>query len=324
MQNRKQRNLEIERQKKNRRRLSAVITTFVITLILLAIVWITWDVRNRGWLMTFEGQRIATADLRFLANIWQENISVPETRDAIINHLVQTQAILYHAEQAGLRMSDEEREMLRGFIDSNREAGAIPRAVSDERALELVGAMDFIVPLVFDHFVNYEPDPAEFEQEFAVYLEANREEYALRSTEAQLILTDNRQALEEIRQLANAADEINFEEYARLHCVLYDHEQDTAFTAAITDIVEWFDLLIYSPELLRLEVGQVSSVIELAEDEYLLIYMKERPEIEDSAIEEMYRERIITERRAEIFQELLEEWVENADYTINQRAVDSL
>jgi hypothetical protein len=49
--------------------------------------------------------------------------------------------------------------------------------------------------------------------------------------------------------------------------------------------------------------------------------MASRPGITDGEIEAMYRERIVIERGAEAFMELLDTWTQEANYRVNQRAM---
>jgi len=323
MQNRKKHNQEIERRKRGKRRLSMTITTVVIAALVLALVWIVWDVRSRGWIMTFEGQRIATSDVYFYAAMSQEDPRDPEVRDEIIERIIEAQTIIYHAERVGIVLTDEENDMLFEFAQSSREQGLVPRSVSNARVAELMGAIQFLFPRLFDHYSSYEPEPAAFAQEFAEYLAENSSEYELDRTEVQIISIMDRETIDEVKESLGQEGAMSFEEFAIAHCIFYDPDGGM-FAASILDYITWFELDAHSEELRNLQQGQTSSVIEIDEDQYILLHMYNRPGIEDSEIEDIFRERIISERNWELFEAQLASWVVSADYTLNQRAIDSL
>jgi hypothetical protein len=95
------------------------------------------------------------------------------------------------------------------------------------------------------------------------------------------------------------------------------------FSGSILSLVNTFGLQEHSDELFALEEGQLSSAIEFGAGEYLLFFMQERPGIDEEEAEEMFREQLVMERRADMFTEMLDQWVEDANYTINQRALNA-
>jgi len=317
MQNRKKVNQEIERKKRGQRRLSAIITTVVVAAIVLALVWIVWDVRSRGWIVNFEGNRIATSDMQFHAAMMGISPNEPATQDFLVSSIVESEVLIQRAEAAGLWLTDEEREELLEVARANREW--IP-AVPVERAAELFGVLEFASHRLLERYGTYEPDPAAFAREFAEYLEVHRADYEMRSTQAQIIATSDRDALVEVKEEAALVEAADFTEFARETCMFYDPEHGV-LTASIVDFIEWFGLLDYTGELLELQQGETSSIIEFEEGQYLLIFMLERQNIVDSEIEDMFRERMVAERSFEKFRELIDSWIAEANYTVNERAL---
>lgn len=317
MQNRKKLNQEIERKRKNKRRLSTLITVAALAAIVVAIVWIALDVRSRGWVVEFEGRRIPTSEINVLAAIWNEDPSIPAVREGIARAIVEAEVMLARAERAGLGMTDEEREAMIEFAESVREAWNFPRNVSNERVADLVGVMEFLSGRLYDHYAVYTPNREDFVEELEEYLINFRADYELRSTDAQIIVSDNWAALEAIREQGD----INFEEAAREYCDWYSEETGVV-AAPIISIVEAFGLFDQSFELLGLQEGETSAVIEVEEGLYILVHMVSRPGVDDSEIEESFLARIGEERRQEMYIDLFESWMEDADYTINPRVIN--
>jgi len=317
MQNRKKVNQEIERKKRGQRRLSTIITTVVIAAIVLALVWIVWDVRSRGWIVNFEGNRIATRELQFHAAMTQVNPNDPAERDTLVRRIVETEVLINRAEAAGLGLTAEEREELLPTAQANREQ--LYPSIPVERVVDLMGLQIFFNRL-YEHYATYEPDPTEFARDVAEYIENNREDYELRHTEVQIIVSDDRDALTEIKESADYIDAADFEAFARTTCLAYA-EQGHVYETSILELIEMLGLFEHFDELIGLQAGQTSSVIEIDEGEYLLVFMLARPGIEDSEIEEIFRERLVSERSWEVFWDLVDSWVADADYTVNERAL---
>ncbi|MCL2286371.1 MAG: hypothetical protein FWC32_08410 [Firmicutes bacterium] len=318
MQNRKKVNQEIERKKRNKRRLSTFITVLALAALLAAIVWIAWDVRSRGWIVNFEGQRISTSEINLFAALWQQDPGDPAIREAIAHTIVEAEIILARAERAGLGMTADEREDMLNLAQELRELWGIPRNISNDRIAEVLGVWEFLYARVFDHYAIYTPNREEFAEELEEYVLLTRADYELRNTEAQFIVSDNFAALEAVSELGGGD---NFEEAAREYCFWYS-EETGVMVAPIISIIEFYGLLDHSFELLGLQEGDTSAVIEIDEGQYLLVHMLSRPGIEDSEIEEAFLARAGEERRHEMFAELLEGWTESANYTINPRIVN--
>jgi len=323
MQNRKKVNKEIERKKRNHRRMSNLIVGVVIAIVVLGLSWIGWDVYRRSYVMTLDGQRISTSELHvhaFMNGI--HDLSDPETLDFAIEQLVSHRAMMQQAEDAGLSITTEEREQAREIVAANREWWGLPNAAPTNVTAEILAERDFLIDQVFEHFVPpYTPNPGEHEEELEQYIENSRFQYEVNRTEAQFIMNEDRAVLDNIKELM-ATDSADFEEFIRTYCITYSPEVDIEFMA-INDIINSFGLFEHFFTLQELQAGETSDVIE-SDGVYLLVYMQNRPSVTDAEIEESFFERIADERRRETFTELRQSWTDAASFTLNQRAINAL
>jgi len=323
MQNRKKTNQEIERKKRNHRRMSNTIVGVVIAIVVLGLSWIGWDVYRRSYIITLDGQRVSTSELHvhaFMNGI--HDLSNPESLDFVIEQLVSHRAMMQKAEEAGISITREEREQARDVVATNREWWGVPNAAPTNITAEILAERDFLVDQVFEYFVPpYTPNRADFEEELELYKENSRSQYELNRTEAQFILNEDRAVLDNVKELM-ATGAADFEELIRTYCATYSSDVDIEFMS-INDIINNFGLFEHFFELQELEAGETSDVID-GEGVYILVYMQNRPSVTDAEIEESFLDRIANERRLETFMELRQGWADDASFTLNQRAVDAL
>jgi len=317
MQNRKKVNQEIERKKKSRHRLSTIITCAIIAAVAIAILWVVLDVRSRSWIVEFEGNRIATSDMQLHAATAQVHHNDPAVQETLVESIIEAEILLQRARAAGITLTAEEREMEQATVDANKEQ--LFPSVSMERAVELLG-LRHLVPRLVEYYAPYDLSPAELEQEFADFMAEHGEDMELGSTQAQLIFADDMDALVAIKEEAAAIiDAAEFEAFAREVCLVYEG-QGHVFTDSIMGIIEMLDLIDYTAELIELQEGEMSSIIEF-EDGYLLVFMESRPDIDEAELKDLFGQQIAAERSSEIFIEMMAGWRADANYTINQRAM---
>jgi len=323
MKNRKKQNLEIERKNKQRRYAFRGVTTLVVLALVAAIVWVAWDARNRGWVMTFDGDRISVSEMQFFSTLFQQNWFDPEGREDVLDRMVEVYAAMDRAERLGLGMTDEEYESMLAVVSMNRQMGTIPEGVTDERAAEIYGLVEFLWPRLRDHYVpEYTLNLADFAEELAEYVENNRDFYA--DTVVHYIASDEFLHLEQIRALYGVeAGYEDFDQLIREHSIFYSEEVGIT-SASIMDLWREFNIQSFDVQmLLELQEGEVSHVVE-AGGIFLLIYVESRTEAEDSEIEDSFVEQMTEIRREQTFIEIIEQWAVEANYTINRRALNAL
>ena len=168
MPDRKARNREIERMKKTKQLITKGILAAIATLVVAAIIWVVWDVQNRRWVMTFGGERIATAELSFFdVNFGNVNISTPQGYDTIMGELQNSLAILQRAELHGITLTEEEQAIaMNNARDFSDWAGFT--ALSIDRMAEYFSVGPFLLPQLLEIYTPYyEIDQEEFEDYLA-------------------------------------------------------------------------------------------------------------------------------------------------------------
>jgi len=314
MESRKKRNLEIERRKKEKQRITTSILMGLIALVVIALGYSVWDIQNRRTIMTFEGERIATSDFRYFHSM----TGMPpgeETQQVIMDNLVQTLVVLERAERHGLSLSEENRANLEEHVRNFR--GQNPGAfnfISDRRIMELDSIWLLFEPLMDIYVPDYELD----EEEFAPLLETHLEGIHDSLIQFKYLESDDWFELEDAIAALEAGGD--FDTIAREIYGLPEEEEIA--TVDLSTLLDFYDISERRPELLSLEEGEVSEII-IADDVFFIIQMYNNvvdDEVLESA-EELFRERNIQTGRAGIFWALIEEWIEQADYTVNERAL---
>jgi len=332
--NRKKQNREIERKNRNHRRLLLGTTFAFLALILLAIVWVAWDTQNRRWVMTFEGTRISVNDLRFYESAFQQNLSVPASREFLTDTLIEALTVLHHAELSGITLTNEEQdEMLSNAMGQRMMTNF--DAISDERAAEFFSVHAFLVERLLEaHVPMPVAEPGEFAEAFAEAIDdaAEHRDFLYDTVVRHIAITDDAD-LERVAAGISTPEFYNlFEEFA------WEHEgitsEELGFEANLT-AMELASLLATHfllteenmLELLAMVEGQTGvftmhdSII--IENMTFVIYIESRT-MNYEELEYNFIQNQLVLRREETFFELLESWIEAADVQLNTRALNRL
>jgi len=314
MESRKKRNQEIERNKKQKRRVSAGIGVAVVLVILAGIAWFAFDAHRRSWIMTFEGQRIPTNELRFMMENQDWWVSPEEITERAMADLIQSLTIIHHANRLNLGMTNEERDILLANVDSHS-------VLSDTRMAEFFSVGNMFERL-FDYYVpEFALDAADYQDEIAEYIEARRPFYA--PSEVMYILNEDLGVLLSVQTSVFDDAGTEFADFVLQYCeehIAHEIESPNKLSIAeLEGVIDPMDMLM----LMDLQPGEMSEII-MFNDSFLLLYMYSRGEIADSEIQESFLSNMALELRREQFNEIFEELVENAAVEINQRALDSL
>jgi len=320
MESRKKRNLEIEKKVKQRKLMWNIGFVAALIVIVAAIGWVVWDTQSRQWIMTFEGMRIPTTDFRFFAT--SHNVPINEdTRPDIMADLMNTLMVSHRAEALGLGLTQEDMvELLEGAAQFRAvweqfAPGALD-FIEDERIAEIHGALGVLAERLMDHYVPYYPtDTPEFETGFQQWRDENEAGFANFSV---MYLTGfSQEELEEVRYRAINED-VEFTDLVDAFGTNID-EHGIVWPMELDEFIEQFGLFEFEEELFNLEEGEWSRVLP-AGFNYFLVYMDTRFIPEEDVLIEQYT----IERRASIFVDILIEWVENANYRINNRVFNTI
>jgi hypothetical protein len=319
--NRKVRNREIERQKRSRNRLFAGIAILALLIVAAAVSWVVWDTQNRNWILRFEGQRIPTNEFRvFMGG------DSPEARQDALNALVERLTLIHKAEEHGVGLTDDEKAFWAWLVEMQwGENHLVPMERMGEFTAAVMGEiwerlMDIYIP---DMFVVIIED--QFAVELAEYLEANLDSYV--QMDVLYVMIDDREEAEDARARL-LAGEVDFYDIYREFTSWYEEGTDIDENAMpVQTFVEEAMLGPSEAEMLMaLQTGEVSELIEWGADfgmeSYLLIYAINREEPDEEEVARNYRERHILTERSTMLMTLVPQWIEQANYTVNTRALN--
>jgi len=320
MQNRKQRNMEIEKKLKQRRSRSAAISIAILVIVIAAISWVVWDTQSRQWIMNFEGQRIENGD--FMVFQTSVGMFIQDDQELLnelaMQDLVRTLTVLHHGNRLNLGLTAEERAQLE-FDAANQIMAFGMHFTTPARLAELFGSGPVHQRLAMHYFGDYTPSEADFEAALDEHILEHGEELE-RFDAVFAVLNTMEDALMVF------ADERDFLELVSEYCVLYPETGVTEFDAReIAPGLEPDDAAI----VLNMETGHrhlihIPAFSPDDEDEFIVIYMRDRSFPTRDEIAEDFREHFILLNALEQFSDVLDGWIENANYRVNDRALRNL
>jgi len=315
---RKQQNLLIEKKIRNRRKISQLIFAGVVLVIIGVIGYFIWDAQDRRWIVNFEGTRVSTNDFRFLAA--EMNVQVNEqTRDWILRELYTTLIIEQRAKEHGLTLTDSQQDELMSaaqFIRLNVQLGQNQDLyfINDERIAELLAPRFIHAAELMEYYVEYpDEENEEFIEAFDTFV--HEASWQFERFEVMYVNTWTREEIEEILyQLIE--EEVPLEEIVGglIGGTSNFDEDGNPSPMELTEFINTFGLFMHEHEIRVLAEGEWSGVLQAGEI-FFAVQMFSR---EDADIDEM-REVFINNQRNSTFLDMLEDWIENADFTINER-----
>jgi hypothetical protein len=279
---------------------------------------VVWDAQSRNWILRFEGARIPTNELRFFIG----DDDTPESRRLALDTLVENLTLLHRADMHGVGLDEDERAMWASWVVMQMGELFVPPERVGEFAAASFGEvwerlMDIYVPDMLVYIDEYT-----LANDFVEYLGENRARYM--DMEVKFILLEEEETAVSARDRL-LAGELDFDELIRLYDPWYTPDEEI-MVLQMGDLISMAGLTPeQGAELIALQPGEVSEIIAWGEDEfasYLMVYVetREEPDEEEAATE--YRRRYILSRRHEMMLGLVPQWVAQAEYTVNQRALD--
>lgn len=327
MESRKKRNLEIEKRRKQKQRTFTAILAALIVVVVVVLVWAIWDVQNRRTIMTFEGERVATTDFRFI-HLMQELNDIPpgeEANEMAVNTLLQTMVIFERAEENNIVVPEDEMAEIVAQAAGMREelhmeAPGLLNFISDRRIAELWSVTNLLEPLMDIYVPEFVPDEAEIAPLVEEHMDGVRN--FLFDRNVKYIASHDWALFTELASLYMTG-EATFDELIEQYCEF--HEAGTPIEAVeLWDFADRYEIgWAEISGVMELEEGEISDVLE-AHGWFFMVQIYETVFDYEAAAEEeeFFRERFAGQRRGELFMEILEGWIEQANYTINQRALD--
>jgi hypothetical protein len=154
------------------------------------------------------------------------------------------------------------------------------------------------------------------------------------TTEAILIAMESREDMEFVRNLALTGETPFIElaqQYNMFRFIISEEEgladiptQSAREIVVQRGLVDWFGNLLPEGEIiLGLQEGEISEIMQIDdmffEEVYIIVYMQSRTEATEAEIIESFTERFAIHRRYEIFFEMLQQMLSDANVVMNHR-----
>ena len=327
MASRKQKNLEIERQVKQRQLVFRTVSIIVAAVILAAVAIGVWTVQDSRWLMRYDGGRVAVSDFRAVMDLGFQND--PQWHDMAINSIQAITVMHDRADMHNVGPTREERATAEQEMQEIREA-RIAQVEFDtfhyitNARLAVLFMTDIIRERLMDIYVpTYNVDEAEFAQALEEFLADAYYEYM--NMQALMVVTDNLEDMEEAQALA-LSGEMDFEDVSRMFTEGFDEDSEIEPVSPL-EFAVWFEFTQEDRDnLFYLEVGEISEIISFEEGGlYFLFKMVSRDDAPDvDALTADFRADFIERGRHNVFDDIVEQWVEEANFTINRRGYNTL
>ncbi|MCL2456251.1 MAG: hypothetical protein FWD19_01725 [Defluviitaleaceae bacterium] len=320
MESRKRRNLAIEGAKKKKKLVAKGILAACLLAVVAALGFGVWDVANRRTIMIFNGEKIPSTDFRFF-----NELSGGASPEAALRDLKNTLVLLERSAQHNIFPTDEEiAEQLDG-ANEMRDSRNL-NFISAHRIAEILSVWDVPFESLKDIYVpedGFEVD----EEEFAENLEWQMDRILMNATDMKIkyIKTRLGSSIEGAEELLNAG--MDFDNLIRTYCddfeiSLENDPEPIELVQFVINNQAWD----YFGGLMAMEVGDVSEIIEIADenDDYTFFLVQvEEKEVDEEQIEtakDGARTEFISGKRSEIFFEKVQEWADAANVKLNSRA----
>jgi len=328
MQNRKKQNREIERQIKQRKRFSAMIAVAIMLVLVLIIAFVVWDNQNRRWIMTFEGERIAVGDMLFYVQgqMWDAS-----DRDYAYEHLVETLTVMNRAQRHNVGMTAEEIEEMESFIPFVMNEMEF---ITLRRSAELIGSWRYgehlggfggmVRSRLMDIYApSYTPDPVVFQENLLQHIENNFDRLADLQVKY-IASSDINDVINAYMRISDEDDDTSFDDLIREFSEFHDEDEESE---GIEPTNPWGFEQFFDPDdfgqVTTMQQGEFSPIVE-GSGFYFIFHMYSREEADLIQVEADFMEHAVLEGRVGVFEEIVQGWVTEANYNLNQRVYNDL
>ena len=317
---------EWKRKRKQQQMIFRLAVVGVCVLAVLGICYIAWDMWSRTYVMTFEGQRIGTADLRFFSAFADGTM---DPREQALDQLTRFLVIEQAAQQHGIGLTAEEQAELADNAAEMRamfEMFEMPLGgISDERMAAFM-SMDVLSERLLDVYAPYYTvDEAAFASEAAEFVDMFRTQFV--EMEFRYTFANNAIEANEIYSELFFAEPEEYDDIIMRHMQAatgFDPEELWVPTISLAELRDEFGISQSVANFLTtLAVGEISEPVQIDEDTFLILVVDFVAIPTDDEIIEIYREQYIMNARMDIFSEAMQERYEAADIQINQRGVNA-
>ena len=318
---------EWKRKRKQHQRIVVLSIVGVCIMALLGIGYIGWDLWSRTYVMTFEGERIATADMRFFSLFAEDTM---DNRVQSLENLTQFLLIEQSAQRHNITLTADEQsqveENVAEMINLFEMFGMEMPNISQERITEMM-SVDILQEKLMDIYVaDFVVDETFFEDALEEFLLFNR----LNFVEMELKYHYS-SSMEAAQAAWDEFDSVTPEYFDEI--ILRDLQFQTDLDVSEIEIpIVTLDNLRSDASFSQLDidylstlgVGEFSAPIQVAEQSFVIFVVESVDIPSDDEIGELFREDYIWQERTQIFADIIEEWRESTNIIINQRGVNSV
>jgi len=330
MAKRKQQNLEIEKQLKNRKRLFSVVAVAILAVVIAATAIGIWTVQDARWIMRYDGGRVASSDFSAVWLLHGENQAW--ARPAALDFLQEVTVIRDRAIYHGVDFTREERQDAELTATGWREQMQLENGwdivhyISDARMAELFNTIPLMDRLMDIYEPTFPIDEEEFAEMFEAYVEVNLHNHMDIQILALMSLD-----YEDINEAYAQLGEVDFRDLMRQYMdwLAEDDELETDPLTGPMGLLPVFEQMALMPDdrefLLEMQPGEFSHIIttmnlDTGEIIYIIVHVVSRDdEVDLSDVEAELREDMMFEGRSTAFAARIETWIEEANFVINQR-----
>jgi hypothetical protein len=325
-----------KRKRKQRQQMMWVGCILAAAALLIGITVYALDARSKSYVMLFEGQRIHTRDLQFVAlHKWYSNgfTALPDLSEAL-DDLITFLVIDKDAREKGITLNEEEVSLANAYLDyfldelTFYEIGR-PR-IPMRRMSELI-QMQILFEKLMDYYMeSYERDEMLFGVAFADYKEFHRVDYI--DMQLKWIETTNiiqaREAWERLSTAEPSAFDDIIRSYMNIDHEDCDHEDGEECEYDEVPIVSLRNLNMsnefdsaFIAEMSNRQAGEFSEPITL-DDIYWYVFIVDSVEVPtDEEIEERYGEAFDYESKLVLMTDILADLKRNARIQLNEKGI---
>lgn len=326
--------------KRKRRRQRLMVRLGVTAFCVLAVAgmgYLAWDMWSRTYVMTFEGQRISTADMRFFTNFASILGGGADPRVQGLDQLTQFLLIDQAAQRHNITVTEEEIAQIEENLEFLQMIGLELPDIPHDRIVELMSMDTFSEQLMDIYAADYTIDEVLYQTELFNFLAANRVNFI--DMDFRVHISETMTAARIAWDDFAAADPEDFDEI-----IMRDMQLTTGIDASEFDASEFEEAFVPTVPTITLEdlrenpdispsvvdyltslaVGEFSEPVQIAED-FIAIFIADSfymPPDEEMA--EVFREQYIRNQRIQIFSDVIEDWRGEADIQINQRGINAI
>jgi len=317
---------EMKRRQKQRKQLMLLGAVVAAVLIVIGITYAVYDNYNKGFVMTFEGQKVGVADMRFsmiLSNAETEE----EARAAGFDLLLTKMVLDKVARESGIFFTEEEKEEVASsadfFVQYMQYYGYDISFISRDRIEDITGTMDVMYRKLMDIYTgSFETDEADFAYELANYRETGKVDY--HDIDIKYIYSYD---FDEINSAHNSLTQgilfdIVWAMYSEDYPGYDEDEEGYDNQIQIHSLSDLFFEDYIMEEIMAMEADTFSGVYDL-DGVYLIVYVVSSETRDADEVEATFRENYINAHKELMFQDIITEWKRNADFTVNQKGYEA-